>query len=121
MGLQRFKEMREMHGSSSRDDRNKREQQREEREMAKFAQMYLSFFLLHPSFFQKDLDSHCAVSLYISISCGFVDMFFHVKIVQMPGRSSSSCWSNKKEQPRLLFLLNLEMLHQLQIRISGKH
>lgn len=37
--LQRFKEMREMHGSSSRDDRQKREQQRQEREMAKFAQM----------------------------------------------------------------------------------
>ncbi|CAN6469900.1 unnamed protein product [Victoria cruziana] len=35
----RFKEMREMHGSSSRDDRLKREQQREEREMAKYAQM----------------------------------------------------------------------------------
>nr|GMD43848.1 G patch domain-containing protein 8 [Ipomoea batatas] len=30
----RFKEMREMHGSSSRDDRQKREQQRQEREMA---------------------------------------------------------------------------------------
>ncbi|XP_021621266.1 G patch domain-containing protein 8 isoform X2 [Manihot esculenta] len=35
----RFKEMREMHGSSSRDDRQKRELQRQEREMAKFAQM----------------------------------------------------------------------------------
>ncbi|KAA8545315.1 hypothetical protein F0562_020099 [Nyssa sinensis] len=35
----RFKGMREMHGSSSRDDRQKREQQRQEREMAKFAQM----------------------------------------------------------------------------------
>lgn len=34
----RFKEMREMHGSS-RDDRQKREQQRQEREMAKFTQM----------------------------------------------------------------------------------
>ncbi|KAM7273219.1 hypothetical protein ACFE04_027883 [Oxalis oulophora] len=33
----RFKEMREMHGSSSRDDRQKREQQRQEREMAKIA------------------------------------------------------------------------------------
>ncbi|CAN6469902.1 unnamed protein product [Victoria cruziana] len=42
----RFKEMREMHGSSSRDDRLKREQQREEREMAKYAQMYpWAFFL----------------------------------------------------------------------------
>lgn len=39
--LQRFKEMREMHGTSSRDDRQKREQQRQEREIAKFAQMYL--------------------------------------------------------------------------------
>ena len=59
MGLQRFKEMREMHGSSSRDDRNKREQQREEREMAKFAQMYLSFFLLHLSFSKMIFcDSH---------------------------------------------------------------
>ncbi|KAI3704151.1 hypothetical protein L1987_74366 [Smallanthus sonchifolius] len=35
----RFKEMREMHGSSSRDVRQKREQIRQEREMAKFAQM----------------------------------------------------------------------------------
>ncbi|EOY11772.1 hypothetical protein QUC31_009311 [Theobroma cacao] len=35
----RFKEMREMHGGSSRDDRQKREQQRQEKEMAKFAQM----------------------------------------------------------------------------------
>lgn len=35
----RFKEMREMHGTSTRDDRQKREQQRQEREMAKFAQM----------------------------------------------------------------------------------
>lgn len=35
----RFKEMRDMHGSSSRDDRLKREQQRQEREMAKFMQM----------------------------------------------------------------------------------
>ncbi|XP_074572975.1 uncharacterized protein LOC141829413 [Curcuma longa] len=35
----RFKEMREMHGSSSRDDRQKREQLRQEKEMAKFAQM----------------------------------------------------------------------------------
>ncbi|XP_042392782.1 G patch domain-containing protein 8-like isoform X1 [Zingiber officinale] len=34
----RFKEMREMHGSS-RDDRQKREQLRQEKEMAKFAQM----------------------------------------------------------------------------------
>ncbi|XP_048499288.1 uncharacterized protein LOC104890624 isoform X2 [Beta vulgaris subsp. vulgaris] len=34
----RFKEMREMHGSS-RDDRLKREQQRQEKEMAKFAQI----------------------------------------------------------------------------------
>lgn len=33
----RFKEMREMHGASSRDDRQKREQQRQEREMAKIA------------------------------------------------------------------------------------
>ncbi|KAL5580339.1 hypothetical protein UlMin_012781 [Ulmus minor] len=39
IGLQRFKEMREMHGMSSRDDRPKWEQQREEREMAKFAQI----------------------------------------------------------------------------------
>lgn len=43
MWLQRFKEMREMHGASSRDDRQKREQQRQEREMAKFAQMYQIF------------------------------------------------------------------------------
>ncbi|PIN19000.1 hypothetical protein CDL12_08323 [Handroanthus impetiginosus] len=35
----RFKQMRDMHGSSSRDDRQKREQQRQEREMAKFIQM----------------------------------------------------------------------------------
>ncbi|XP_068660082.1 uncharacterized protein [Aristolochia californica] len=35
----RFKEMREMHGSTSRDDRQKREQLRQEREMAKFAQI----------------------------------------------------------------------------------
>ncbi|KAI3448428.1 hypothetical protein Pfo_005093 [Paulownia fortunei] len=35
----RFKQMRDMHGSSSRDDRQKREQQRQEREMAKFMQM----------------------------------------------------------------------------------
>ncbi|KAL8541946.1 hypothetical protein ACS0TY_002985 [Phlomoides rotata] len=35
----RFKQMRDMHGSSSRDDRQKREQQRQEREMAKFLQM----------------------------------------------------------------------------------
>uniref|UniRef100_A0A7N0UAJ4 G-patch domain-containing protein n=1 Tax=Kalanchoe fedtschenkoi TaxID=63787 RepID=A0A7N0UAJ4_KALFE len=35
----RFKEMREMHGTSSRDDRLKREQLRQEKEMAKFAQM----------------------------------------------------------------------------------
>ncbi|XP_047338064.1 G patch domain-containing protein 8 [Impatiens glandulifera] len=35
----RFKEMREMHGASSRDDRQKREQQRQEKEMAKFTQM----------------------------------------------------------------------------------
>ncbi|XP_028779484.1 G patch domain-containing protein 8 [Neltuma alba] len=35
----RFKEMKDMHGGSSRDDRQKREQQRQEREMAKFAQM----------------------------------------------------------------------------------
>ncbi|XP_031485773.1 uncharacterized protein LOC116254492 isoform X2 [Nymphaea colorata] len=35
----RFKEMRELHGSSSRDDRLKREQQRQEREMAKYAQL----------------------------------------------------------------------------------
>ncbi|OVA16622.1 G-patch domain [Macleaya cordata] len=35
----RFKEMREMHGSSSRDDRQKREQLRQEKEMAKFAQI----------------------------------------------------------------------------------
>ncbi|KAI4364635.1 hypothetical protein MLD38_020699 [Melastoma candidum] len=33
----RFKEMREMHGASSRDDRQKREQQRLERDMAKIA------------------------------------------------------------------------------------
>lgn len=38
--MQRFKQMKEMHGSSSRDDRQKREQQRQEKEMAKFAQMY---------------------------------------------------------------------------------
>lgn len=42
--VQRFKEMREMHGSSSRDDRQKREQLREEKEMAKFAQMYTNEF-----------------------------------------------------------------------------
>ncbi|KAL9267554.1 G patch domain-containing protein [Drosera capensis] len=35
----RFKQMREMHGSSSRDDRQKRELQRQEKEMAKFAQI----------------------------------------------------------------------------------
>ncbi|KAF2307349.1 hypothetical protein GH714_026528 [Hevea brasiliensis] len=35
----RFKEMKEIHGSSSCDDRQKRELQRQEREMAKFAQM----------------------------------------------------------------------------------
>ncbi|KAK9161880.1 hypothetical protein Syun_008221 [Stephania yunnanensis] len=35
----RFKEMREMHGSSSRDDRQKREQLRQEKEIAKFAQL----------------------------------------------------------------------------------
>ncbi|KAK4424486.1 hypothetical protein Salat_1642000 [Sesamum alatum] len=35
----RFKQMRDMHGSSSRDDRQKREQQRQEKEMAKFMQM----------------------------------------------------------------------------------
>ncbi|KAL7124930.1 hypothetical protein ABFS83_14G081500 [Erythranthe nasuta] len=35
----RFKQMRDMHGSSSRDDRQKREQQRHEKEMAKFLQM----------------------------------------------------------------------------------
>ncbi|KAI4301651.1 hypothetical protein L6164_034907 [Bauhinia variegata] len=35
----RFKQMKEMHGGSSRDDRQKREQQRQEREMAKFAQI----------------------------------------------------------------------------------
>ncbi|GAV91756.1 G-patch domain-containing protein [Cephalotus follicularis] len=35
----RFKEMKELHGTSSRDDRQKREEQRREREMAKFAQM----------------------------------------------------------------------------------
>ncbi|KAL1312894.1 G patch domain-containing protein 8 [Arachis ipaensis] len=35
----RFKQMKEMHGGSSRDDRQKREQQRQEKEMAKFAQM----------------------------------------------------------------------------------
>ncbi|OMO86210.1 hypothetical protein CCACVL1_09731 [Corchorus capsularis] len=39
MEFERFKEMRELHGSSSRDDRLKREQQRQEKEMAKFAQM----------------------------------------------------------------------------------
>lgn len=38
--VQRFKGMREMHGSSSRDERQKREQLRQEKEMAKFAQMY---------------------------------------------------------------------------------
>ncbi|KAF3779120.1 G patch domain-containing protein 8 [Nymphaea thermarum] len=37
---ERFKEMKELHGSSSRDDRLKREQQRQEREMAKYAQLY---------------------------------------------------------------------------------
>lgn len=56
--IQRFKEMREMHGSSSRDDRQKRELLRQEKEMAKFAQMYAflthyillsSLFLLVPS------------------------------------------------------------------------
>ncbi|KAL6514752.1 hypothetical protein OROGR_020331 [Orobanche gracilis] len=35
----RFKQMRDMHGSSDRDDRQKRELQRQEREMAKFKQM----------------------------------------------------------------------------------
>ncbi|KAK9136535.1 hypothetical protein Sjap_007129 [Stephania japonica] len=35
----RFKEMREMHGNSSRDDRQKREQLRQEKEMAKFVQL----------------------------------------------------------------------------------
>nr|AFK47303.1 unknown [Lotus japonicus] len=35
----RFKQMKEMHGGSSRDDRQKREQQRQEREIAKFAQI----------------------------------------------------------------------------------
>ncbi|KAL3651427.1 hypothetical protein CASFOL_004429 [Castilleja foliolosa] len=35
----RFKQMRDMHGSSSRDDRQKRELQRQDREMAKFKQM----------------------------------------------------------------------------------
>ncbi|GER36458.1 D111/G-patch domain-containing protein [Striga asiatica] len=35
----RFKQMRDTHGSSSRDDRQKREQQRQEKEMAKFKQM----------------------------------------------------------------------------------
>ncbi|PKA59656.1 SURP and G-patch domain-containing protein 1-like protein [Apostasia shenzhenica] len=35
----RFKEMREMHGGSSRDDRQRREQLRQEKEIAKFAQM----------------------------------------------------------------------------------
>lgn len=40
LDLQRFKEMKELHGSSSRDDRLKREQQRQEREMAKYAQLY---------------------------------------------------------------------------------
>ncbi|XP_018471047.1 uncharacterized protein LOC108842575 [Raphanus sativus] len=33
----RFKEMKEMHGASSRDDRKKREQQRQERELTKMA------------------------------------------------------------------------------------
>lgn len=41
---QRFKEMKEMHGSSSRDDRQKREQQRQEKEMAKFVQTYAIIF-----------------------------------------------------------------------------
>ncbi|KAK6911710.1 LOW QUALITY PROTEIN: G-patch domain, partial [Dillenia turbinata] len=35
----RFKEMREMHGTSSRDDREKREQQRLKKEIAKFTQI----------------------------------------------------------------------------------
>ncbi|KAL6531540.1 hypothetical protein OROMI_027903 [Orobanche minor] len=35
----RFKQMRDMHGSSDRDDRQKRELQRQEKEMAKFKQM----------------------------------------------------------------------------------
>ncbi|XP_042474946.1 G patch domain-containing protein 8 [Macadamia integrifolia] len=35
----RFKEMKELHGSSNRDDRQKREQLRQEKEMAKFAQI----------------------------------------------------------------------------------
>lgn len=33
--MQRFKEMKEMHGASSRDDRKKREQLRQERELTK--------------------------------------------------------------------------------------
>ncbi|KAI8531812.1 hypothetical protein RHMOL_Rhmol11G0165200 [Rhododendron molle] len=36
---ERFKEMRERHGTSSRDDRQKREHQRQETEIAKFAQI----------------------------------------------------------------------------------
>ncbi|XP_043725094.1 G patch domain-containing protein 8 [Telopea speciosissima] len=35
----RFKEMKELHGSSNRDDRQKREQLRQEKEMAKFTQI----------------------------------------------------------------------------------
>lgn len=46
LAYQRFKEMREMHGSS-RDDRLKREQQRQEKEMAKFAQMLVLFCELY--------------------------------------------------------------------------
>jgi hypothetical protein len=51
LNMQRFKEMKEMHGSSSRDDRQKREQQRQEKELAKFAQMYPSFFRLNIYFY----------------------------------------------------------------------
>ncbi|KAK6915737.1 G-patch domain [Dillenia turbinata] len=57
----RFKEMREMHGTSSRDDRERREQQRLEKEIAKFAQI---FELLIETFFPLFNFSHAILALF---------------------------------------------------------
>ncbi|XP_044466584.1 G patch domain-containing protein 8 isoform X2 [Mangifera indica] len=64
----RFKEMRELHGSSSRDDRQKREQQRQEREMAKFAQIRSNNRKKNPGLSQPPLHQELLLHLLLRIN-----------------------------------------------------
>lgn len=101
--MQRFKEMKEMHGASGRDDRKKRELQRQERELTK---MYLRRFELPNSFFFR-----------------WTKTQFFLNLLGLMLVNSSSCNRTKQATQKMS-----QFHHQLQPRwhhllskINGKH